>query len=336
MGFCGFLKQATAVDVLIGPFVDSGDGDSEETTLTIAATDVMLSANGQAAAGKTDATACAHDADGFYNCELDATDTATVGLLTLYVHVAGALAVRHDYQIIEENVYDAMFGASAALGTDIASILTDTGTTIQGELDGIQADTEDIQTKLGSPAGASVSADIAAVKVDTAAVLEDTSSTLQAELDGIQADTEDIQATLGAAVGATLSADIAAVKAETASILTDTGTTLQDAIVIIDGIVDDIETAIAALNDVTVAEINAELVDVLETDTHAELGQETPPATTSVLNAILYMYKSWRNKKDNDGSTTQLYADDGTTVDQKQTTSESAGTVTKGEWVSGP
>ena len=42
------------------------------------------------------------------------------------------------------------------------------------------------------------------------------------------------------------------------------------------------------------------------------------------------------NKKDNDGSTTQLYDDAGTTVDQKQSTSESGGTVTKGEWATGP
>lgn len=107
------LKQSTAVDVLIGPFVDSTDGDSEETTLTISASDVRLSKNGQTAGAKNDATACAHDADGFYNCELDATDTNTVGTLVIYVHEAGALAVRHEFQVIEEAVYDAFFGASA-------------------------------------------------------------------------------------------------------------------------------------------------------------------------------------------------------------------------------
>jgi len=38
----------------------------------------------------------------------------------------------------------------------------------------VQADTDDIQSKIGTPAGASMSADIAAVKVDTAAILDDT------------------------------------------------------------------------------------------------------------------------------------------------------------------
>lgn len=114
MSFAGFLRQNTAVDVLVGPFVDSTDGDTEETGLTIAQADVRLSKNGQTGAQKNDNTTCAHDADGFYNCELDATDTNTVGQLTLWVHVAGALAVRHDYQVIEDAVYDRLFADSAA------------------------------------------------------------------------------------------------------------------------------------------------------------------------------------------------------------------------------
>ncbi len=113
MSFGGFLKQSTAVDVLIGPFVDSTDGDTEETALTISRADVLLSKNGQGAVQKTDITAAAHDADGFYNCELDATDTNTVGQLVLYVHEAGALAVRHDFQVVEEEVYVDFFAASA-------------------------------------------------------------------------------------------------------------------------------------------------------------------------------------------------------------------------------
>lgn len=114
MSFQGFLKQSTAIDVLIGPFVDSTDGDAEETALTINQADVRLSKNGQAGAEKNDVTACAHDADGMYNCEFDATDTGTVGQLTLWVHVAGALLVRHDWHVIEEDIYDALYGASAA------------------------------------------------------------------------------------------------------------------------------------------------------------------------------------------------------------------------------
>ena len=47
------------------------------------------------------------------------------------------------------------------------------GTTVKTATD-VETDTADIQTKIGTPAGASVSADVAAVKVDTAAILADT------------------------------------------------------------------------------------------------------------------------------------------------------------------
>jgi hypothetical protein len=180
VGFAGILRQSTAVDVLIGPFVDSSNGDDEEGGLTIAQADVRLSKNGQTAAQKNDNTTCAHDADGFYNCELDATDTNTVGQLTLYVHVAGALCVRHDFQVVEENVYDAYFVASATGGTDLAAILVDTGTTLQGELDAVQADTEDIQSRLPAAlVGGRIDANTGAISGDATAA-----DNLEAALDG--------------------------------------------------------------------------------------------------------------------------------------------------------
>ena len=118
------LKQSTAVDVLIGPFVDSTDGYTAETGVSPS---VKLSKNGQALAAKNDATTPTSDADGYYNCELDATDTDTVGTLVLsVVGSATSLPVRHEYMVVEENVYDAIYGSSAALGTDVAAILTDT------------------------------------------------------------------------------------------------------------------------------------------------------------------------------------------------------------------
>jgi len=106
------LKQSTAVDVLIGPFVDITNGATAETGETPT---VKLSKNGQTLAAKNDVTTPVSDADGYYNCELDATDTNTVGLLTLTVAAsATALPVRHEFQVLEEAIYDALYGASAA------------------------------------------------------------------------------------------------------------------------------------------------------------------------------------------------------------------------------
>lgn len=105
------LRANTAVDVLIGPFVDSTDGNTEETALTISQADVKLSKNGQTLAQKTDANAAVHDANGMYNCPLDTTDTNTEGNLVLIVHETGALFVRHEFNIMAEAAWDSLYVA---------------------------------------------------------------------------------------------------------------------------------------------------------------------------------------------------------------------------------
>lgn len=130
------LKQSTAVDVLIGPFVDLTDGATSETGESPT---VKLSKNGQALAAKNDATTPVSDADGYYNCEFDATDTNTVGTMVLIVAAtASALPVRHEFQVIEEGVYDGLYGSGAS---DIADILVDTSTTLDTKLNDVQGAT---------------------------------------------------------------------------------------------------------------------------------------------------------------------------------------------------
>ena len=113
MAYVGFLRKATAVDILIGPFVDDTDGKTAEAGLTI---DVELSKNGQALANKNDATAPVHDAagdiDGYYNCELDTTDTNTVGTLAVVCYSAGALPCRFDFQVLDAVRYDEIYAST--------------------------------------------------------------------------------------------------------------------------------------------------------------------------------------------------------------------------------
>jgi hypothetical protein len=103
-----FLKQSTAINVLIGPFIDDTDGKTAKTGLTLAQADIRLSKNAGNMAQKGDATACTHDELGYYTCPLSTTDTGTLGSLKLMVHQAGSLPVFHDYQIVTANWYDAM------------------------------------------------------------------------------------------------------------------------------------------------------------------------------------------------------------------------------------
>jgi len=191
MAFGGFLKQSTAVDILIGPFVDEDDGKTAETGLTL---DVELSKNGQALANKNDATVPVHDAagtvDGYYNCELDATDTNTVGQLTVVAHVAGALPVRLDFQVVETIPFDELF-KDAATGINAAcdTALTDYDPPTKTEMDAahallateakqdiIDTNVDQIETAvITNAAGTDIAADIIAVKAETALIVEDTS-----------------------------------------------------------------------------------------------------------------------------------------------------------------
>lgn len=96
------------------------------------------------------------------------------------------------------------------------------------------------------------------------------------------------------------------------------------------GYVDTEVAAILAAVDTEVAAILA-LLD----DPRAEPGQGAPPVNGDLATKLDYLYKWARNKKDNDGARNAYYADDGTTIDHKQTTTELAGTVTVGEMITG-
>ena len=105
-----YLKQSTAATVKIGPFVDATDGVTAETGLTISQADVRLAKDGGNYAQKTESSASTHDELGEYDCDLDATDTATLGSLVLSVQESGALPVRHEFTVLAANVYDSIVG----------------------------------------------------------------------------------------------------------------------------------------------------------------------------------------------------------------------------------
>lgn len=117
-----FLRQSTAQTVRFGPFLDSTDGITAETGLTIAQADMQLSKDGGAFAQKNTAGNATHDTDGWYFTTLDTTDSATVGEVIMQVNVSGALPVWVRYWVLEEIVYDAIYGASAAGLLDVNAI----------------------------------------------------------------------------------------------------------------------------------------------------------------------------------------------------------------------
>lgn len=160
-----YLKQSTASQsVLIGPFVDDTDGTTAETGLTIANTDIRLSANGGNLVAKNSGGAT-HDEAGWYTITLDATDTATVGRLQLHCKMSGALMVHHEFQVLEETIYDALFAASAA-GELAVKLST------QGKAD-VNAEADTALSDYDPPTKAELDSGFAALNDPTAAAVAD-------------------------------------------------------------------------------------------------------------------------------------------------------------------
>jgi hypothetical protein len=109
------LKYNTASqEIPLGYFVDSTDGNTEETGLTIANTDIKLWKSGATTLANKNSGGATHISNGVYYAVLDATDTNTYGPMKIFVHVSGALPVILECLVMEANAYDAQY---AALGT---------------------------------------------------------------------------------------------------------------------------------------------------------------------------------------------------------------------------
>lgn len=111
-----WLKQSTAVDIALGPFLDTGDLTAE-TALTITQADVRLKKNGGAWAQKNQASSATHEENGWYEVNLDTTDTNTLGVLVVAVNEAGALPVSREFMVVPANVYEAMVAGTEWLET---------------------------------------------------------------------------------------------------------------------------------------------------------------------------------------------------------------------------
>lgn len=361
-----YLKQSTASQSrTIGPFVDDTDFKTAETGLTIANTDIKLIINGAASANKNSGGGT-HRANGIYSITFDATDTATVGEVMVSVVVAGALPVFNKFFVLEEAVYDAMFGASA-LGyvanapVNVAQISGDSAAAdnLETMLDGTGGGTLSLGKLNIVASGANVALNVYS-PTGNAVYIEGGSEAVWIESTGAVG-----LEIIGAQQGVFIAGDngLAAVELDGHMAITAKSTSASpgvriqtmaaglDAVTVLDsagarGTIDtNIDGTLTSLTnaptagDLTAtmkASVNAEVLDVLNTDTFAEPGQGTPAATTSLAAKINYLYKAWRNKKTQTASVFSLFADDATTVDQKASVSDDGTTTTVGEIATGP
>jgi len=272
-----FLKQSTASqEVPLGYFVDSTDGNTEETALTINNTDIKVWKTGGTTLANKNSGGATHISNGIYYAVLDATDTDTLGPLVIFVHVSGALTVRLECCVLAANVYDSLVGATDKLDVNTAEI-----------------------------AGSNVSTSTAQIGVNVVSA-GGTAWASGAITSGVFA------------TGAITASAIAADAIGASELAADAITEIQ-----------------AGLSTLTAADVNAEVVDALNTDTYAEPGSGAPGATVSLAQKIGYLYKAFRNKVTQTSTEYKLFADDEATVHQKATVSDDGTTFTRGE-VGGP
>lgn len=104
-----YLRQSTASqEAKLGAFLDSADGNTQETGLTITNTDIKITKGGATTEVNKNSGGATHVAGGRYSVVYDATDTDTLGNMEVDVHVSGALAVHREYIVLPAATFDAL------------------------------------------------------------------------------------------------------------------------------------------------------------------------------------------------------------------------------------
>ena len=324
------LKQSTAVDVLIGPFVDDTDGKTAEVSLTMAAAAVLLSKNGQALTLKSDATAGVYDANGCYNCEFDATDTNTLGSLVLTVFETGALPVRHEYMVVPGWYYDLNVSGLGIESGTLQAVTSGSAFRLHSGAVGVNDDLNGsiVVILSGTGAGQSPRTIVDSVAADDSVIVDPAFTT---------APSTDTVVLVMPAPPAVNTATYAP-RVDTIAISGDT-TAADNAELFFDG------TGYSASNSGvgsvgTVSSLDGHTAQtgdsyaLLATDTIAEMAQGVPPATPTFREAIMYLYMRLRNKLTVTTSELAIYNDAGTKIAKKAVTDDGT-TYTEAEMISG-
>jgi hypothetical protein len=247
------LRQSTASqEIPLGPALDNADGDTEDATLLLANTDIKIWKNGATTLANKNSGGATNISGGIYYTVLDATDTNTLGAMVVYVHGTGVLALKQECIVFPANVYDALFA-----GTDKLQVHAD-------EI------TNGLITAAAIATGAIDADAIADNAIDAGAIATDaiTAAKLAADV------TTELQS--GLATAANLATVAGYLDTEIAAILEDTGTTLP--------------AQISALNNLSAAQVNAEvdtaLADV-NLDHLVKIAVDTDFPTTVHLNSVI-------------------------------------------------
>lgn len=140
-----FIRQGATHKVVVGPFVDVGDGFTPETGITLSGADeaeAILHDNGTVVDISGYTWAAITTADGYYHLTLQSGISNTVGHLTIVVQDDSVcLPVKAEFTVLEEAVYDQLFASSAPAAATPSALAT-----VDSNVDAILLDTAEIGT----------------------------------------------------------------------------------------------------------------------------------------------------------------------------------------------
>tara|TARA_R110000796_G_scaffold57672_3_gene132934 strand:- start:15512 stop:18061 length:2550 start_codon:yes stop_codon:yes gene_type:complete len=222
------------------------------------------------------------------------------------------------------------------------------GLATEAKQDIIDANVDQIETTvITNAAGVDIAADIIAIKAETALIVADTNELQTDDVPGLIGALNDVAATeivsagaittlAGAVVNvdlvdlvtttttntdmvgtanAALAADLATVGTNVDSILVDTATT--------------IPAQITALNDISTADVNAQVLDVMTTDTFSELSG-VPAATASITDMLQFSFMIMRNLGTQTDTVQTIYNNAGVSIGTA-TVADDTTTFTRGK-----
>lgn len=300
------LKYDTASqEIMLGPFVDSTDGNTEETGLTINSVNIWLWKQG-ATAMVNPLTGATHMNNGMYYFVAGTTDSDTLGALKVYVHVSGALPVVSHCCVYPANIYNTLIADSDAFDVNVESIDNiDFGATMKTSLETA------VDNGMDNAIGGAPTAGSIAERIKT---LDDAyTATRAAYLDELAA--------------ANLPTDIANVKAETATILADTNELQTDWVnggrldLILDAIL--LDTGTTLQNDITAIKAITDLLvlaDIADTIWDEVMDAGAPANCNSGREYMNLIAAVVGGKSSGGGTATIVFRDLGDTKDRQSAT----------------
>lgn len=363
------VKQSTSLPLAIFVFDANGDGvtgkvDGDWTK--------RISKNGGAFAAMT--VTITEMENGWYSFTLSTTHSDTLGILSMSFIATGVKRVNLQFRV-EANLADdlsARIPAALSAGGNMKADVLSLGGVVQSLTDlkdfaddgydpatnkvqgvvlvdtltaytGNTPQTGDNYARIGAGgAGLTALGDVRIANLDAtvssrATPTNITAGTITTVTNLTNAPTNgDLTATMKTSVQTAATASLAAFFTSSAQLVLDIWAATTRILTAGTNIVLAKGTGVTGFNDLSAAQVNAEVVDALAVDTYAEPGQGAPAATTTLAAKINYLFKAWRNRFTQTASQYSLYADNGTTIDQKATASDDTITFDRGEISSGP